>query len=221
MVCSQKTIRQGNSVNRETLSHWFWFKAHKHHNIFMCFLKTPTCQGRWSDNSYISLLQCTVKNMWYLCSRKHKLPEEQEIHNMMISGDQNYNYWKITSYSFHSCGGAPFFYIYSPVKKASERPPSHPSSHIPGPQTENAQVSKPCWLCVPICPACHTSDNPWIQHNWTRKQWRTFYGSFSALHPKPHGHKPPFKKKEAAIYLALYLSGPCFDSSHLFPAVCI
>ncbi len=84
------------------------------------------------------------------------------------------------------------FYFYSSVEEASECPPSHPSSHIPGPQTENALVSKPCWLCVPICPACHTSDNPWIQHNWTRKQWRTFYGSLSALHPKPHRHKPPF-----------------------------
>lgn len=30
----------------------------------------------------------------------------------------------------------------------------------------------------------------------------------------------PLFKKRAAIYLALYLSGPCFDSSHLFPPVC-
>lgn len=34
------------------------------------------------------------------------------------------------------------------------------------------------------------------------RQWRTFYGSFGDPRPKPHGHKPPLLKREAAIYLA-------------------
>lgn len=143
--------------------------------------------------------------MWYLFGKStNKPPEEQEIHNTMIYGDQYLNYGEITSHSFHFCVGA-LFYSHGPGKKASERPPSHPSSHIPGPQTENARVSKPCWLCVPIWPACHTSDNPWIQHNWTRKQWRTFYGSFSALRPKPLRTQAPFLKKEQPS-IWLYIS---------------
>lgn len=53
---------------------------------------------------------------------------------------------------------------------------------------QNCSDQRPL-LTVHICPSSHRLF--WTQHNWTRKQLRTFYGSLSGLPPKPNTTNRP------------------------------
>lgn len=125
------------------------------------------------------LLQHASQNMLELYSNKHKLQHNRQRTKKRFSDQTLFHTFAINSHYFQKFPSL----CRSCVLHVQYTTQPHPIPEVTF-QVLRLKMPKSAYTADCVSPFARRV-NPWIQHNWTRKQLRTFCGSLSALHPKP------------------------------------